>query len=160
MRFHFYLAYKFIFKTKKKTGDKKMETNLEVIAVSSALLAVGSIMYTSYLQGRVQAIESLITATNRASQLIIIINLLPKYHKVMGKGSQRTFKTISLRGRSVRIGIAERKIVKRNGVSFDLYRTFQYHLHFGKYSVYISFSPLFIFDNVDSFRGRDVSKQV
>jgi hypothetical protein len=135
----------------------------EIITVGAAILTIGSMCYASYLKGRLKSVRPLIDTMQNVQSIIVVICLMPSF-PLYGKKkrTQRTFATYSTSQGyrdKFRIAVAHRKRDNRSGASFDLQRTFQFHVHFGRVSVYITWNPLVIFENVHEFWGRNVKKQ-
>jgi len=133
----------------------------EIIVVGAALLTIGSMCYGSYLKGRLKgSVQPVVETLHNVQRLIIVVCLIPSF-QIYGnkKRNQRTFVTYSMSPGyrdKFRIGVAHRKRDSRSGFSFDLNRTFQFHVHLGKISVYITWNPLIIFQNHHEFWGRNV----
>jgi len=135
----------------------------EIIVVGAAMLTIGSMCYASYIQGRLKSLQPVVETLHNVQRIIIVVCMLPSFPIYGGtQRDQRTFATYSTSPGyrdKFRIAVAHRKRDRRIGSSFDIHRTFQFHVHIGKISVYITWNPLVILQNPHEFWGRNVRKQ-
>lgn len=129
----------------------------EATIIGASLTIAASMLYGAYKAGECKGLREVIKAQNRVVHFMVLIVLLPEgIMKKGGKIGKRVFKTYYGFAKGMRIGVAQRKKVSKNGISFDLYRCFQIHVHIGRFSVYLSFDPLLLCGNVDPWYGRNV----
>lgn len=127
----------------------------ETQAIAAGLFAASGFIYGAFKAGQCKGLKEAIKYQNTYVQFIIVTSLCSVHGLQKVKPTKsRTFKTHG--NKKFRIGVAERAKVSKNGVSFDLDRCFQFHYHIGRYSVYLSFSPLLVWENQDEWYGKNV----
>ena len=129
-----------------------MFTKTEIVLLATALTSAA---YSMYVNGR---IKEAIEYKSLADKTLMVVVLIPaknliKLHKYQ---ASRSFKTYSLFNSRLRFAIARRT---KKAIPFSFYHspntTFQFHLHFGKVSMYLSINSQVI-DKDRTWYGKDI----